>query len=789
MHLRVLLALLPAVLCAAAPGEPQKDLAAALRDLPPVIDPKSDLGKQLPQMLSREIKARRDAINREDTKAWRALKTREDWEKFKKPRLEALKASLGHWPEPPADLKVRVTKTLEGEGFFIDCLVFESRPGLLVTANMYRPAEPPQKMPGILICHSHHNPKTEGELQDMGMTWARAGCLVLVMDQLGHGERRQHPFTDLKQWPEEFKPGRQDYYFRYNVAAQLHLVGESLIGWMVWDLMRGVDLLYQKKGIDKERIILLGAVAGGGDPAAVTAALDERITAVAPFNFGGPQPETTYPLPKDAEDAFNYLGGGSWESTRNLRLSGAGGFAPWVIVASIAPRRLVYAHEFAWDQERDPVWKRLEKVYAWYAVPERLAETHGRGAVTGKAGPENTHCNNIGPEHRKGIHAALKRWFDMPVPEEYRKRRPAADLACLTPEIAKEMKPVRVVAAELAKERLAEARKRLVKLDTYKRLPAVRTQLAALLGEVGPPAKPNVQLFGGPAMPEGAGYHDLCVRLPGAAGEQAIPIPVRLIMPRKQGLPSGCVVAVAQKGIAGFLKERSQAIAGLLKQGFEVCLVDLRGTGGSDTSAGNRGRQSGATAFSATEQMFGQTLLGERVRDLRAVLMELRKKDLRGGAEPRQLYLWGDSFAPVNKADADLGAPLDAKQPHQAEPAGALVALLTALYEDDVRGVYVRGGLVSYQSLLDSPFLHVPHDALLPGVLTIGDLPDLVTLLSPRPVRLDGLVDSLNRRVADKDLKAAYAPALAADKALTVSAEPASDAELVQWFVDAAAKK
>jgi len=167
-----------------------------------------------------------------------------------------------------------------------------------------------------LICHSHHNPKTQGELQDMGITWARLGCMVLVMDQLGHGERRLHPFVDAASFKGSFRVGRQDYYFRYNAGMQLHVIGDSLIGWMVWDLMRGVDLLLARPGIDKDRIILLGAVAGGGDPAAVTAALDRRIAAVVPFNFGGPQPETVYPLPADPEMAFNYAGSGSWESTR-----------------------------------------------------------------------------------------------------------------------------------------------------------------------------------------------------------------------------------------------------------------------------------------------------------------------------------------------------------------------------------------------------------------------------------------------------------------------------------------
>ncbi len=113
------------------------------------------------------------------------------------------------------------------------------------------------------------------------------------------------------QYPKPYKVGRQDYFFRYNLGMQLQLAGESLIGWFAWDLMRGVDLLLGRPGIDAKRIILLGAVAGGGDPAAVAGALDDRIACVAPFNFGGPQPETAYPLPADAD--FNFSGGGSFE--------------------------------------------------------------------------------------------------------------------------------------------------------------------------------------------------------------------------------------------------------------------------------------------------------------------------------------------------------------------------------------------------------------------------------------------------------------------------------------------
>jgi len=64
-----------------------------------------------------------------------------------------------------------------------------------------------------------------------------------------------------------------------------------------------------------QRIILLGSVAGGGDQPPVTAALRRADACVVPLNFGGPQPETRYPLPEDVETSFNYARR-NWESTR-----------------------------------------------------------------------------------------------------------------------------------------------------------------------------------------------------------------------------------------------------------------------------------------------------------------------------------------------------------------------------------------------------------------------------------------------------------------------------------------
>jgi cephalosporin-C deacetylase-like acetyl esterase len=755
------------------------DLTARLRDLNATVIPAdSEQGKQLPRMLSRQVQARLREANQRESRLWQHIRTRAEWEQYRDPRIKALRTSLGTFPDPPRDLHVRLTRTLDGDGYRVENLVFESRPGLLVTANLYLPRQTAASMPGILICHSHHNPKTQGELQDMGMTWARLGCAVLVMDQLGHGERRQHPFVDATSYSGSFRPGRQDYFFRYNVALQLHTIGDSLIGWMVWDLHRGVDLLLAR-GADKERIILLGAVAGGGDPAAVAAALDARITAVAPFNFGGPQPETTYPLPADAEESFNYVGGGSWESTRNLRLSARDGFLPWVIVGSVAPRGLIHAHEFSWDRDRDPVWKRYQRIYGFYDAADRLAAAQGRGLLTGQP-PEASHCNNIGPEHRQGIYPTLNRWFGIAAPaRETSQRRPAEELTCRTPDIT--VKPVHQLAADLGSERAAAARRRLESLPPDSRRDQLRRDWSRLLGRVEPAGEP-------PAITRQAErLGGITVERIALEFEPRIVVPLVLLIPeRPAGTRLPVVIAFAQHGKQAFLKERSAPIAELLRGGLAVCLPDLRGTGETRPAGDSRGRQSAATSLSASELMLGQTLLGERLRDLRSVMQYLAT---RAELDPGRVGLWGDSFAPVNAPNRNLAVPLDADRlPDQSEPLGTTLALLAALFEDNVQAVYARGGLTGFASLLDSPFLYVPHDAVVPGALTIGDLCDVAAALAPRPLRLAGLVDGGNRRVSaerlNKDLaptRAGYESAKAIDRlVIDASRDPA---EAARWLL------
>src|SRR5690242_18155873 len=80
----------------------------------------------LAQMLAEDQRRRRQEANRRDAAAWADVKTREEWEAFRAPRIAALRASLGDFPPVPRPLPVWVTRALDGDGYRIENLVYES---------------------------------------------------------------------------------------------------------------------------------------------------------------------------------------------------------------------------------------------------------------------------------------------------------------------------------------------------------------------------------------------------------------------------------------------------------------------------------------------------------------------------------------------------------------------------------------------------------------------------------------------------------------------------------------
>jgi len=704
----------------------------------------------LSDMLDSNVHERVLRVLEAERRDWDQVKTLPDWEKFRAPKLKALAASMGEFPQRQP-LDTRIVKEYRGDGYRRQDVVYQSQPGLWVTANLYLPIDTKNRTPGIVIAHSLHAPKTQFELQDMGIIWARAGCAVLVMDQIGYGERAEgYP------WEREF------YHSRYVTGMQLFTVGESLIKWMVWDIMRGVDLLVERKEVDDKRIILLGAVAGGGDPAAVAAALDPRVSAVVPFNFGESTPEIPRFIPEKNQWPLELAdpGLGDWETPRCLRRGIIDQFLQWTVCAMVAPRKFVFSYELGWNVEDLPAWARYKKVFELYQSRENLADAHGFGPFPGPG-----ECWNIGPAQRTSLYPTLERWFGIPIPFEDMKtssranlarepvdRRPEAELAVLNPATAGDlqMRTVHELARNIGQSKVEAVRAKLARMEPHGRQEWMRAELAKRLGGIEPNVNPKATVHWSKKLPD-ATLEGITIEV-----EPNVTVPLLLFRPpSKDAIP--VVVGVAEGGKDLFLTARSNEIETLLKRGVAVCLPDVRGTGETSPDS-RRDPENDENMQAVNEEMLGETLVGRRLKDLRTVLAYLEQ---RPDLDAKRLALWGESLMPLNDARVLDELPLWQVGPqiqHQGEPLGGLLAILGALYDPHVRAIAVRNGLANYSSILDGAFVYVPADITVPGFLEAGDIADVEAALAPVPMILEDLIDGKNRLVSADDLRAQLDP-------------------------------
>jgi dienelactone hydrolase len=740
---------------------PTQGLAGAIARLDPdVWTPLEKRYRRVRSMVDRYLERRvREAVWAE-RKAWDQVESREDWERFRDERIAALRKSIGEFPPERPPLDARVTARHEGDGYQLENVVFQSRRNYWMTANLYLPAKSSGRIPGMVIVHSQHFPKTQGELHDMGELWARTGVAVLIMERPGYGER-----VETTPWY------RQAYGSRFLFTKQLFLAGESYSGWAAWDVIRSVDYLLERSDIDAGRIVVLGSVAGGGEPAAVAAALDPRISAVVPFNYDQGHVRVHGDSPGQIGQQFS----------------------PWLVAASIAPRKFVRAFEFGWEgaekSDYPDLWvdglERSRKVWGFYGALDNLATSQAYGLIR-LSMERASHCFSIGPQQRAELYPILERWFGIPWPaakdlailpdsqlssspkreaarlQEAGRRRPLADLISMPASVSGEVErtPLHRVAYEMGARQLAAAQERRQTMDPRARREDLRRELAPRLGEIAPNLRAAAVAHGRRSLP-GAEVEAAALHVEEEA-ETGITVPLLLLLP-KQRTPSAVVVAIAQGGKARFLANRSADIARLLEEGIAVCLPDLRATG--ETSPSDD-RGDGGAHHSLAEQEFdlGGSLLGSQLRDLRTVLAYLRS---RPDLAKKKLAVWGDSFVPPNPEHLFLDEIEVESSPqiqYRAEPLGAHMALLAALYEDDVRAVVARGGLRGYLAVLENAFSYSPIDVTVLGILQAGDIADISAAIAPRPQRLEGLVDGRNITAPAAAVEKEFAAARAAYK-------------------------
>ena len=324
------------------------------------------------------------------------------------------------------------------------------------------------------------------------------------------------------------------------------------------------------------------------------------------------------------------------------------------------------------------------------------------------------------------------------------------------------------IALELARQRLAAARSKSMSAGELRRA------LEQILGDIEPLPKPAAQLLWEKAGAEATAEALAVQTAPG------IVLPVLILNPvHAAAKRAPAVLAIAEGGKAGFLANRGEELTALLRNGVEICLPDVRGTG---EAAATLSREPGAMGLAETELMLGETMLGARLKDLRTIYRYLAA---RPEIDPARIALWGDSFAETNPDDFSLDQS-EMQEPgpvaqHQAEPMGALVALLGGLYEDRVAAVAARGGLISFLSVLEDRFCHLPQDVIVPGILKLADIADIVAALSVRPVLLERFVDGRNIPARNARLQAEFARVLKTSPRLVVR-QASTDPALPAWL-------
>jgi len=208
-------------------------------------------------------------------RAWEQIRTESDLLKLQQTMRQELLEMIGGLPEKKTDLRARVTGKIQMAGFTIEKLIYESLPGVYVTALVYSPDDHSSKHPAVLVPAGH---ATNGKIHYQGLSQrlASRGYVVIAWDPVGQGERSQ--FWDVNAGKSRYNLICAEHAVMGNLA---YLAGTNLARCEVWDGMRAVDYLLTRPDVDSERISITGT-SGGGTQTALIAALDPRIKVAVP---------------------------------------------------------------------------------------------------------------------------------------------------------------------------------------------------------------------------------------------------------------------------------------------------------------------------------------------------------------------------------------------------------------------------------------------------------------------------------------------------------------------------
>lgn len=192
---------------------------------------------------------------------------------------EMLLAGIGGLPPRDTPLLPVTTGIVKRDGYRIEKVVFQSMPGMYVTAHLYIPDD--RVSPGgAVLFVSGHGP--EGKLypsyQRVCQCLVRAGLVVLAIDPMGQGERLGY----LDHGSD--KPFARRVAEHEHAGVQCWPLGDGLARYFIHDIVRAVDYLSSRPEVDPAKIGMTGS-SGGGTQTALAMICEPRIAAAAPGTF------------------------------------------------------------------------------------------------------------------------------------------------------------------------------------------------------------------------------------------------------------------------------------------------------------------------------------------------------------------------------------------------------------------------------------------------------------------------------------------------------------------------
>ena len=201
-----------------------------------------------------------------------------EWQKALRSKLTEL---TGGFPADRAPLRPITLDTRTFPAYTREKIVFDSRPDVSVLAYLLIPNKAPRPAP-VMICIPGHGRGVDdivgideqggervdkaGYQHDFAIQVAEAGMAAMAIEPMGFGCRRD---------PINARQGLSRKACDPAAGGAL-LVGETMVGWRVWDVVRTLDYIATRKELDLARVGCMG-ISGGGTITVFSTAFDERI--------------------------------------------------------------------------------------------------------------------------------------------------------------------------------------------------------------------------------------------------------------------------------------------------------------------------------------------------------------------------------------------------------------------------------------------------------------------------------------------------------------------------------